>query len=63
MPIGEATSKPITKYIRSYHINSLYSPPGMLSWTEILQKHESAITSGDPDAMRSFTNLYLGLSI
>lgn len=56
-----ATAKPISKTIRSYHINSLYSPVGMLTWKEIYDIYDSAINSNDPDDMRSFTNLYLGL--
>ena len=44
---------------RSYHLSSLYSPIGMLSWTEAFQKYLAA--REDPEAMRSFTNLVLGL--
>ena len=44
--------------LRSYHISSLYSPVGMLSWTD-LQKYLNA--REDPEAMRAFVNLYLGL--
>lgn len=44
---------------RSYHISSLYSPVGMLSWHELYQKYLDA--KDTPDGMRSFTNLYLGL--
>lgn len=46
-------------YVRSYHINSLYSPVGMLSWEAMWDKYEDA--KKDQDGMRSFTNLYLGL--
>ncbi len=45
-------------YLRSYHINSLYSPVGMLSWQSIWEKYEKV--KDTPDGMRSFTNLYLG---
>jgi len=45
-------------YRRSYHISSLYSPVGMLSWSAIWEKYEKA--KDTPDGMRSFTNLYLG---
>lgn len=44
---------------RSYHINSLYSPTGMLSWTELYDKYLEA--QNDPEGMRSFVNLYDGL--
>ena len=45
--------------LRSYHISSLYSPVGMLSWTDLFQKYLNA--REDPEAMRAFVNLYLGL--
>ncbi len=44
---------------RSYQLGSLYSPIGMLSWTELYRKYIEA--SETPDGMRSFANLYLGL--
>lgn len=44
---------------RSYYINSLYSPVGMMSWMELYKKYEAALDV--PDGMRTFTNLYLGL--
>jgi phage terminase large subunit GpA-like protein len=53
-PTGVSTSK----YRRSYHISSLYSPVGMLSWSELYQIYLNAQIT--PDGMRSFTNLYLG---
>ena len=53
------TSISQSKYRKSYHISSLYSPVGMLSWLEIYQLYQDAQL--DPDGMRSFTNLYLGL--
>ena len=47
-------------YHRSYHLSSLYSPVGMLSWLELYDYYLKALK--DPvDGMRSFTNLYLGL--
>ncbi len=55
------TAKPSSRTIRSYHINSLYSPVGMMSWQELYLKFEKAEKDPDPDAKRSFTNLYLGL--
>jgi len=50
-----------SKVIRSYLINSLYSPNGMLSWLEIAQKRQKAKDSADPVKRASFTNLYAGL--
>jgi phage terminase large subunit GpA-like protein len=44
---------------RSYHISSMYSPVGMLSWFELYQKYLEA--KDKPGGMRSWTNLYLGL--
>ena len=55
------TAKPISKYMRSYWIPSLWSPPGMLSWTEIAKKREKANNSLDPEDKKSFTNLYEGM--
>lgn len=53
------TATSSSPYIRSYHISSLYSPVGMLSWLSIWEKYEK--TKDSPDGMRAFTNLYLGL--
>lgn len=55
----EPTALPQNKNHRSYHISSLYSPVGMLSWFELYQKYLEC--KGDPEKMRSFVNLYLGL--
>ena len=46
---------------RSYHISTLYSPAGMMSWRELQEIMDEATLSGDPDDMRAFINLYLGL--
>jgi phage terminase large subunit GpA-like protein len=53
------TAKSHSKTYRSYHINSLYSPVGMLSWNELYKEYLKAMDQ--PEGMRSFTNLYLGL--
>lgn len=45
--------------LRSYGMNSLYSPLGMLSFTDLYKQREKAIAGG-PDAMRSYVNLYEG---
>lgn len=44
---------------RGYHINSLYSPIGWLSWAEIVNQWLDA--QGDPFALRVFVNTILGL--
>jgi phage terminase large subunit GpA-like protein len=53
------TAKAKKKNHRSYHISTLYSPVGMMSWTAVYQKYLEALD--DPDQLPSFTNLYLGL--
>lgn len=60
-PLGKwtPTAKSSSKYVRSYHLSSLYSPLGMLSWDEIYRIYIDK--QSDPDGMRSFVNLYLGL--
>ena len=55
------TAKPISEFIRSYSINSLYSPMGMLSWLEIARKREEAYESIDPEDRMGFVNLYEGM--
>lgn len=54
----EPTAKPRKQNYRSYWISSLYSPVGMLSWTELYQKYLES--KEDILDMKSFTNLYLG---
>lgn len=44
--------------LRSYHLSSLYSPVGMLSWEELVAAYIKA--QNTVDGMRSFVNLYLG---
>jgi phage terminase large subunit GpA-like protein len=41
-----------------YHISSLYSPVGWMSWVEIAQRWEAA--QGDPDLLKEFINTVLG---
>jgi phage terminase large subunit GpA-like protein len=48
-----------SKKLRSYQLSALYSPIGMLDWAEVWDKFEAA--QEQPDGMRSFVNLYLGL--
>lgn len=62
-PRGEwrATAIPKEKNHRSYHVSSLYSPFGMLTWAELYQKYINAKNSDNVrEAMRSFVNIYLG---
>lgn len=55
----EPTAIATSRGHRSYHISSMYSPVGMMSWFELYQKYlDSQHTT---DGVRSFTNLYLGL--
>jgi len=54
----EPTAKAPIEF-RSYHLNSLYSPVGMYSWTDMFQEYLDA--KNEPDGMRSFVNLCLGL--
>lgn len=54
-----ATTKSCEPEYRSYHWPSYYSPVGMLSWTKLWRKFMQA--QEEPDGMRSFTNLYMGL--
>jgi phage terminase large subunit GpA-like protein len=60
LPLGEwrPTAVSESETLRSYHLSSLYSPVGMLSWTEIVEAYLRAQTQ--IDGMRSFVNLYLG---
>lgn len=53
------TAESISDNYRSYHVSSLYSPAGMMSWRELQELWDKA--QDDPDGMRSFVNLYLGL--
>jgi phage terminase large subunit GpA-like protein len=45
---------------RGFHINSLYSPLGWLSWADIAQQYEDAMKSNDDNLMRVFVNTILG---
>lgn len=52
-------------YKIGYHLNSLYSPYGWLSWAEIVEKYEDAqrelLENQEDNLMRTFTNTILGL--
>lgn len=53
------TAQSASGMYRSYHLSSLYSPVGMLDWFEMQELRDKAQL--EPDGMRSFVNLYLGL--
>jgi phage terminase large subunit GpA-like protein len=55
----EPTTVATTAGHRSYHIESLYSPVGMMSWFKLMEKYLEAKQT--PGAMRSFINLNRGL--
>ena len=52
------TAKPQLRGYRSYHISSLYSPIGMLSWESVIEKWLFALK--DVTRLQSFTNIVLG---
>lgn len=60
LPLGEwqPTAASESPTLRSYHLSSLYSPVGMLTWEELVAAYLRAQST--PDGMRSFVNLYLG---
>jgi hypothetical protein len=43
---------------RGYHLSSLYSPPGWLSWAQVASKYEKAY--GDREKLQVFWNTVLG---
>jgi len=45
--------------VRGFHLNSLYSPVGWLSWAQIAQKHEEC--GRDVEKLQVFWNTILGL--
>lgn len=45
---------------RGYHINSLYSPLGWLSWADIVKQYEEALQKNDDNLMKVFVNTILG---
>ncbi|MCK5548292.1 MAG: phage terminase large subunit family protein [Thermoplasmata archaeon] len=46
--------------MRTYSINTMYSPTRMFSWEKIVRKYLKAQTQPADIGMRAFTNLYLG---
>ncbi len=45
---------------KGYHLNSLYSALGWLSWADIIKKFEKADEQNSPEAMQVFVNTMLG---
>jgi phage terminase large subunit GpA-like protein len=54
------TKRPEDPAFRSYYINSLYSPVGMLTFLDVAKERAKAI-NGVPEDMRSYINIYCGL--
>ncbi len=54
------TAKAKRANYRSRHMSCLYSPPGMITWADVVQKHIDAIESNDPGKLKAFETLYLG---
>lgn len=46
--------------IAGFHLSSLYSPLGWMSWVDICQDYVNAKNSNDPEKMITFVNLDLG---
>jgi len=55
----ESTAKSYPE-IRTYSINTMYSPKMMYSWEKVVKKYLKAKEQPGDIGMRSFTNLYLG---
>jgi phage terminase large subunit GpA-like protein len=54
------TAKPSDPCWRSYGMNALYSPVGMLSFAEVYKKQADVELSGSSEDRRSFVNIYAG---
>ncbi len=54
-----ATAAPTTRGCIGFHVSSLYSPVGWLSWADIAADWEKAMNAG-PDAIKTFRNTILG---
>jgi phage terminase large subunit GpA-like protein len=46
--------------MRGFHVSSLYSPAGWLSWVDCARKFEEAQSSGNSQKMKAFVNTILG---
>ena len=56
-----ATAKAKRANYVSRQMSCLYSPPGMITWSDVVQKYLDAISSTDPGKMKTFETLYLGV--
>lgn len=57
------TAEPSEEGFYSYHISSLYAPPGMYDWRHYVNKYLEACPPGQPrkeDLYKAFVNLVLG---
>lgn len=59
LPRGQWRAQAEDHGIHGYHLSSLYSPVGWMSWEQIAAKHEAA--GDDPTLLQSFWNTILGL--
>ncbi|MFA5941426.1 MAG: phage terminase large subunit family protein [Sinimarinibacterium sp.] len=62
---GEWVAEAPLAKVRSYHLNSLYSPLGWLSWSALLAEYEEAVQAverGDDELLRTFVNLRQALA-
>ena len=55
----EPTKEPEDSAWRSYHLNALYSPIGMLTFTDVAKARAKA-EAGDDEDRRSYVNIYEG---
>jgi phage terminase large subunit GpA-like protein len=55
----QPTKKPADPTWRSYQLNALYSPIGMLTFTDVAKARKKAEEGDDVD-MRSYVNIYVG---
>ena len=53
-----ATAEASKRFYRSYHLSSLYSPPGARSWESIVE--EWLVAKDDQSKLRTFVNTVLG---
>jgi phage terminase large subunit GpA-like protein len=61
----EPTAEPQEKNLYSYHLSSLYAPPGMYDWKFYVQQYISACPEGgkrDESKYKAFVNLALGIT-
>ena len=54
------TAKAKRTNYRSRQMSCLYSPPGMITWADVVQKSIDAEESNDPGKKKTFETLYLG---